>query len=271
MTDIDLKFIEGYCRNYFHRPFMRRLKYIYFGLEHADDVFVMSSTEDIAFKYCESLQTTGLIKIHNKDHLQMIRSWFSQFGIDRQRPMLFYLGSLMAVLGKTSWENTEIGLEHGSRGEVSLRVGESASVLIARPIDTHFTLSLLQGYVEKYSAVFFDDVVSSATLNLPDAPNKLITMPISCDSLKDGGILQTSCYDLNLVLLPGIDTLQTKSLIRKDIPYESGLRVWADNGPHCLNYGGFYNDRDISVCVVRDHICLFPKLKQEPVDDFVGR
>ena len=263
MSDLDLKFIETYCKNTFHRPFMRRLKYLYFGLDHDDDIFVMSDTEDIEFKYCDPLQATGLIKIHNREHLKLIKSWFSQFGVDRQRPMLFYLGALMTVLGKSPWEKTEFTLEYGSRGDVSICVGGNTPVLITRPIDTHFTLTILQGYVEKYRSVFLDHTLPSYILTPPNVPNKLIMMPISCSVLKDAGILRTSYHDLNLVLLPGLDIIQTKSLIKKDIPYESGVRIWTDNSPSCLNYGGFYSDQDVSLCVVRDNIFLFPRLKQE--------
>ena len=46
MTTPKTKFIETYFRDRLSRPFMRRLKYMYFGLEHDNDIFVMIDTED---------------------------------------------------------------------------------------------------------------------------------------------------------------------------------------------------------------------------------
>jgi len=96
------KFVGNYCRDIFYRPYLRKLRYLYFGLEHSNDFFVFSDTEDLKFKYCEALQTTGIVKITNDLHLRAINNWFARRGIDRSVPMLVYFGTLMTLLSRIS-------------------------------------------------------------------------------------------------------------------------------------------------------------------------
>jgi len=51
--------------------------------------------------------------------------------------------------------------------------------------------------------------------------------------------------------------------VQKDQPYTTGIKLWADSAPRCLNYGGFYQDDDVSLSVVRDNIFIFPRIKKE--------
>jgi hypothetical protein len=263
---LDYKFIEAYCKDRFCRPSVRKLRYLYFGLDHPRDTFVFSDTEDVEFKYCEPLQTTSLVKIRNADHLAAVQAWFTRFGIvENSAPMLFYFGTMMTALSKVSWGSPDIAIGCEPSGAVVLSVAGGPRILVARPIDTYFTLTKLQTYVEKYAAVFFDAIQPSFVLALADLDraNKLQTLPLSGQALYDAGLLDTPCHDVKLILLPGLDRLAVKSLAQKDLPFESGIRIWSDSSPRCLNYGGYYTDRDVSLCVVRDNVFVFPKPKLE--------
>lgn len=255
------KFIETYVLNHFSRPFGRKLHYIYTGLDHARDIFVLSNTEDTEFKYCEPGQTTGMIQIHNREHLAAMRTWLTRFGFDDDEPRLIYLSELTAALNKTSWDSPDITIRRDNFGCVYLALADR-TILASRPIDTHFTLTKLQEYVGKYTAAFFAATVPSHAIDLPDADKaaRVTRLPVSCQALHDAGVLDSVCPDLNLVLRPGQDYLLIKSIMRADMPYSSGVRLWADGGPRCINYGGFFSSADVSLNVVRDNIFVFPKV-----------
>lgn len=265
MSDFDGKAIENYCKDKLYRPFLRKMQYLYFNPEYKENILVFSNTEDIDFKYCESLQTTGLVKIINRQHLAMFYNWFDRCGITRAIPMLIYFGTFMTLLSKVSWGTPTYTIKRTSDGCVFFSIKESIDILIARPCDTHFTLTKLQSYVEKYSDVFFTPKQPSYQLQIPETstPNKMQRVPLSCEELRARGFLNTTCRDINLLLLPGQDVLLIKSLLQKNIPFESGVRIWSDTSLKCLNYGGYYTDADISLCVVRDNVFLFPKTKPE--------
>jgi hypothetical protein len=265
MSDLDLKFVEQFCNDKLYRPFMRKLRYLYFGLNHADDLFVLSNTEDIKFKYCEAVQTTGVVKVINAEMRDKINACFTAWGIDRSRPMLVYFGELMALLSKVSWKADKFTLTSTVYGTVVFNGAEFQDVMVARPCDTHFTLTQLQSYVDKYTKVFFERSIPSYALELPDAinPNKLQRIPISANDLYKANFLKASCYDLHVISLPGQDSILPKSLISKTLCFETGLRFWNDGYKESLNYGGYYTDADVSVCVIRDNVSLFPKLKLE--------
>jgi len=265
MSDPDLKFAEQFCNNKLCRPFMRKLRYLYFGLDHTNDIFVLSNTEDTDFKYCEAIQTTGLVKVINAEMRDKINAWFTSWGIDRSRPMLVYFGKLMELLNRVSWKDDKFTLTSTKYGTVVFNGDTFQDVMVARPCETHFTLSQLQSYVDKYTKVFFEQSIPSYTLKLPDSENsnKLQRIPISAAELYQAGFLKASCYDLHVISLPGQDAILPKNLISKTMSFETGLRFWNDGSKGSLNYGGYYADADVSVCVVRDNIYVFPKLKLE--------
>ena len=225
MTNLDLKFIENYVKNIFNRPFMRKLRFMYFGLDHEPDIFILCNREDVEFKYCESMQTTGLVKLKNPETARIISAWLSSLGIDNTRPMLLYLGLLMTALNKAPWASLSVNVQRDPLGPIFLSVDNEQPVMIARPVDTHFTLTKLQRHVEKYSAVFFDKTQRPHTLSVPDLPSKIITIPVSKSILEEVGVIDATCRDVNLILIPGVDVLQTKSLIQKSHPYETGVRL----------------------------------------------
>jgi len=259
------KFVGNYCRDIFYRPYLRKLRYLYFGLEHSNDFFVFSDTEDLKFKYCEALQTTGIVKITNDLHLRAINNWFARRGIDRSVPMLVYFGTLMTLLSKISWESPDIKVRQTPEGVVLFSVGEEIDVMIARPCDTYFTLTKLQAYVDKYNTIFFNPTQPSHRISVPETttPNKLQRLSVSCQELYDNGFLDKDCFDVNLMLLAGRDVLLIKSLLQKNTSYSSGIRIWSDTSQRCLNYGGYYTDANVSLCGIRDNVFLFPRIKPE--------
>ena len=256
MTEPDYKFIENYFLDKFYRPYIRKLGFIYFGFDQDESIFVLSNTEDTKFKYCEPLQTTGLIKILNKDHLEQITLWFRHLKINTTVPSILSIDLMMQAYKDMSWDDPSIVISQNENGCVSL-----SDVLIAHPIDTYFTLTRLQTFIKQYQNIFFDRNQKSLVIDVPPVSTKVITATISNDILNESGIINTPGYDINLILLPGLDILQTKSLIKKKTLSESGLRLWANSSAKCINYGGFYEDPDISLCVVRDNIYVFPKPK----------
>lgn len=266
--DIDFKFVEAYLNNKFLKPFVRRLKYIYFGLDHPENIFVLSDTEDIKFKYCEVMQTTGMVKIHNCEDLNKIFRWLDFYKIDRSIPSIFYFNQLVSILNKITWNNPSIKIEKNQQNIVTLSLPEGESIIIAQPIDTYFTLTKLQGFVNKYTQIFFEDNNNCYDI-IPMETKKttIITTSVSCTELQNAGLLDKSCEDINLVLLPGLDLLVSKSLITKNKEYKYNIRLWSDNGKQCINYGSFYTDADISVCTSRDNVFIFPIAKKEVICD----
>jgi hypothetical protein len=260
-TTLHEKFIENYFKDVFSRPFLRRLKYMYFGLEHDDDLFLLSDTEDTDFTYCDSMQTTGLVKITNPDHRALIRSWFATLGIDGTVPTLVYLTALITLLGKLSWNAPETKFTRLPSGALVYPTDDTKAIIVARPCEFYFSLSKLQGYLERYRDVFFDETQPSYVLPLPpvDNPNQLRKVPVDSAALYQAGVIDTPCLNPNLMLIPGLDMLLTKSLQKKDVTPDSGIRIWAESSLRSLNYGGFFMDPDVSMCVVRDNIFLFPK------------
>ena len=265
MPKLKDRFVESYLLDKFSRPFVRKMNYIYTGLDHSSDIFVMSNTEDSEFKYCEPLQTTAMIKVLDPEHLTAINACFSRFGIVDDAPRIIYFGALLPILNKIRWDSPDLIVRQGEFGKIYISLGDGQEILISRPIDTHFTLTKLQDYVDRYSAVFFNRSVPSHTVMLPEAEkaNKLITLPVSCQELHDAGLIDRQCRDINLILRPGQDFLVIKSLLHTGVPYTSGIRLWAEAGPHCINFGGFFTDHESEHCVVRDNIFVFPKVRQE--------
>lgn len=259
---LDFKFIENYFKNTFSRPFMRKMKYIYWGLDHDDDIVVLSNTKDTDFKYCEPLQTTSLVKIHNKSHRDMFYLWLEHIGVNLKEPGLLYFGALITMLSKVSWDSVKFRSD--DNGSIFIHT-ETDCALIAKQIDTYFTLFKLQTYVDTYKSVFFDNTHPSYYLPIPDGLNKIVRIPFSCDILIQENLLKTPLEDFDLLLLQGIENLQTKSLIQNKTLYETGVRVWVWKNFHCINYGGFYKDADISLCSVRDNIAIFPKKKKKEI------
>lgn len=265
---VDFKFVESYLKDKFSRPFARRLKYIYLGLDHCEDTFVLSDTEDTDFKYCESMQTTGLVKIKNPEHLRKVLQWFDNCKIDRKSPCIFYFSRVATLLNKMAWSDPAIKVVRHPDGIVTMSTPGFEDIIVARPIDTHFTLTRLQGFVDKYNKVFFEndgfyhDVEPSS-----EKVTSLSSLSISCLDLYEAGILDAICEDIKLVLLSGLDLLVAKSLIAHEADYKYGVRLWADNGKKCLNYGSFYTDADLAICSCRDNIFIFPVAKKEPQSD----
>lgn len=263
MSTVDFKFIKNYCQTVFYRPYLRKQHYFYFGLEHDSDTFVTSNTEDSKFKYCAPLQTTGLIKVINKDHLSKINDWFSYLCIDRNIPSIFYFDRICKSIGDIPWDSQDIKIITGPHNWVYISIGNcDNNILIARPLEIHFILMGIQYYVSKYKSVFFSDTHSTLNYQTPDHKNKLSQIPISCDELMSAGLVTSHCNDINLILIPGSDVLQDKSLIKKNHSYNSGIKLWTDSSPSCLNYGGFYTDANVSLVVVRDNVFLFPRTKR---------
>ena len=260
------KFVETYLRDRFFRPFIRKLHYIYFGLDHDEDIFVLSNTEDVEFKYCDSLQTTGFIRITNPDHLQALRDWFALFGVDRSQSVLFYFSTLMTFMNKISWDISKAKIRHGRDNLVFVSAEGIEEILISRPVDTYFTLMKLYSYLEKYQPVFFNKTIASFVVSAPitEKPNQLGRLLLTSDTLSNCDHTDRTYGDINLLVIPGQDTLIIKSLLQKDTVCENGIRIWAETQT-CLNYGGYYTDPYISLCVVRDNVFLFPKVKMERV------
>ena len=194
-----------------------------------------------------------------------LRELFAYVGCDGSIPMIMYFGNVMTAMSKLAIPLTEVQIRKTLDGVILFSSGELIDIIIARPCKTHFTLTKIQNYIKKYSDVFFDSIQPSYTLTLPKdiVQNKICKLSVPCQLLYEAGILNKPCYDVNLILLPGLDMILTKSLIQKDIAFSSGIRLWADVSPQCLNYGGYYTDPHVSLCVIRDNVFLFPKAKPE--------
>ncbi len=267
----EAKLLETYLKDIFSRPFLRRFRYLYFGLQHAPDVFVLSDTEDVEFKYCEPMQATGLVKVHNREHYDRLLGWFARFGLPNNRPMLFYFDAWLSLLSKQAWDTPDLTIQQRVDGRVTASLGVQQDILLARPVSVHFTLIKLQATVDCYQAVFFDQTIPSYDHPLVLTDTKYpVPLRIGSDALVQAGILDTSCQDAGMVLIPGIEALMAKSLLKKDMVPHYGLKVWADAAPRCLSYGGYCHTPDVSLCAVRDNIFLFPLAKGYPDGDRRG-
>lgn len=266
VSSIDFKFIESYMKDKFLRPFGRRLKYIYLGLDRCDDIFVLSDTEDTDFKYCDSMQTTGLIKIKNTDHLSKIIQWFDYCKIDRFSPCIFYFNRMISILNKMKWDDPDIKIIKDVDKNVIMSTSLYGDVVISSVITTHFTLTKLQSFVDKYTDAFFNnkDCYYDEPCGL-EKTESVIIKQIAGQNLYDNKVLQFHSDDVKLVLLSGLDLLVFKSLVVPNKDRKFGIRLWADNKYGCVNYGSFFDDDDISVCTSRDNIFIFPIAKKEVI------
>lgn len=262
---IDFKFVEAFFKDKFARPFIRRLKYMYFGLDHAANTFVLSDTEDTEFKFCDATQSTGLVRVLNNEHLDKLNLWFAHMKIDRTKPYIFHFNRLMTLLNKTKWNDPTITTTLHDNKTVTITIpGLADEVVIASIIDAHYTLTRLQTFVKKYSDVLLGDDAFLYHDVKPHAEKTegFILVPVSAQELLDKGLVDRPCEDIKIVLLEGLDLLVVKSLSVPDHAYQFEIRLWADNGLECINFGSYYKDANIAVCASRDNIFVFPPTKR---------
>ena len=260
----DKKFVVTFCKDKFLRAFMRRMPYIYFGLDHDKNTFVLSNTHDSEFKYCDSKQTTGLVKIHNEEVLKKVREWFISLGVITDHPMIFYVAKALTFInnqGSRPWV-----VKRSVYGEISFSGTEGVDVTVSHPIDSHFTLVNLQRYVNKYSSVFLEGHTPRYLLPIEDSGNKILKLSVPCEELYKQSLIPFRCKPAHLLLFPGIELLQHKPLIQKKVPHDIGIVFWRDGSDLSINYGGMYQDQDITLCTVRDNTFLsLKRLEGEPV------
>ena len=262
---IDYKFVETYFKDKFARPFARRLKYMYFGLEHDKNLFVLSDTEDTDFKYCDPLQTTGLVQIKNSSELEILDRWFVHNKIDRNYPYIFYLNNVMSLLAKIKNDTSNLSTVC-ENNIVTMSVPDMEDVVIARKIDTHYTLSKLQNFINKYTEVFIKNNCVYFDIQ-PDLKkdDKFFLINLASQELLNNGLTNTTIEDVKLVLIDGLDLIIPKSLLGKTKKIEDHffIRLWSDISRDCINFGSYYKDEDILICTSRDNIFIFPKTKKE--------
>lgn len=258
--EIDFKLVESCLQNKFARPFARRLTYIYFGLNHDDNIFVLSDTEDTGFKFCEARQTTGLVKLTNPDELAMLNAWLLHYNIDRHKSYMFHFSVLMALMNKTKWHNPDITTRIDADQTIRMTIpGVAEDKIIANIIDAHYTLTRLQNFVDKYSKVFFkNESVYFDIKPQSEKNNGFISLNVSAQDLFEKRLLKEICRDFRLTLLEGLDLLIIKALLKKDTAYQFEIRLWADNSLECINFGSYYKDDDVHICASRDNIFMFP-------------
>lgn len=256
----DIAFIEYYLKNKFSRPFLRRFTYLYFGLSHPPDIFVLSDTEDGDFKYCEPMQITGLARIDHHEHLSLLRAWFATLGITSETPCIFYFAKFLTLLNKIPRNAPSPQLTRHPSGIVTASGIEGMDdIVIARPIDHYFTLLKLNETIARYCAIFFERQQKNHTITpTVDKPPKVKLERLSFAELHAAGLRDQPCGDIKLVLIPGIDFIMTKSLTDQILPGQCGVRIWAEHPQTCFRYGGFYQDPTVSLCAGRTNIHIFP-------------
>ena len=256
---VDFKFVENYIRDKFMRPFKRRLKYIYFGLDVAPDTFVLSTTDDTEFKYCEPLQATGIVQILNPEHLEKIEQWLAYCQLDQTKPFVCYFELLVQSLSKEKWDNPHLRFEQRP-DEIVLHLSNGAQITIARRVETYFTLSKLQQVANEYRDALLSDRGFYFDTEYTDTQStSLVKQAVDCSKF------DARYVDVTLVLLVGLDLLVQKSLIVKDVPHASAIRMWTAPSVNSFRFGSYYKTADLRIAVARDNIFVFPKKRIEGV------
>lgn len=250
---VDFKFVENYMRDKFMRPFKRRLKYIYFGLDVDTTTFVLSTTEDTEFKYCEPLQSTGIVQVLHPEHLEKIEQWLAYCQLDRSKPFVCYFELLIQLLSKEKWDNPHLRFE-GSADEVALYLTDGTRVIIARRVETYFTLSKLQQVADEYRKALLSDTGDFFDIEYVDTPSvPVVKQVVDCSKFNP------MYREVTLVLLVGLDLLIQKSLIAKGVAHAGAIRMWTTSGVNSFRFGSYYKTDDFHIAVARDNIFVFPK------------
>ena len=263
LEDLDIKFVEAYMRDKFSRPFKRRMKYLYFGLEVPENLFVLSTTEDVEFKFCEPLQATGLLQIDNPEHLQKIKQWLTFCKLDVTKPFIWYYEVMINLLNKKNWKNPNI-VYVATADQVTMQIDGGDVVLIARRVETYFTITKLQAVINEYRDVLLDNKGQHYDITYEDKKSaSIVSQTVPENTLFEKGLMSVPQRSLTLVLLAGLDLLIKKSLILEKVENESAIRMWTTPGTNSFRFGSYFRDTDISIAVARDNIFVFPKQRSE--------
>lgn len=256
----ELKTIENVIINKILRPYKRRLKYLYTDINLSRNTFIFSNVDEVKFTYCEPLQTTGIVRILNKEHLDLFIKFLDYCKIDLTGLYTCYFTDLLNQWNKVNWDLTKLIFIKNSTITTVTNLDTQEDIIVASSINTYFNLVKIETIASDYINAFINNKFVYLDIPYDDVQKGTISsFVIEGQSLQESSLIPYISKTINLVLINGLDILLTKSLIEKDKKYSSCIRLWNQLSTNSLNYGCYYKDQDIIVCSARDNVCLFPK------------
>lgn len=233
----------------FLRPFARRMKYIYTGMDIADNTYVLGNIDEEEYRFVARNQAMGLVHIKDAETHDLVTSWFEKSGMSFfDRPGLLHIVELSTLVKKYNYHMDAIPFQADGDGCIHAEVEPSKYICIYTPFYLFFIFDIYRSAASQYAAVFIDHIGLYADLPITEAIEtayKKVVVP------KD----QMQRYDylapifpgtFKAVLLKGLDYIVIKNTdIQKASCY--GVRLWHLSG-NALSYG-FRYETETQVCV----------------------
>ena len=225
----------------FLRPFARRMKYIYTGMDISSDVYVLGNIDEEEYRFVARNQTMGLVQIKDQDTCSRVRKWFDASGLSLFNcPGILHIVELSTIVKKYKYRIDMIPFETDKDGCVYAEVEPSKHICVYTPFYLFFIFDIYLSAAHRYYNVFVQNKGVYADLPITEAIEygyKKIIIPKK----------QMCQYDylspvfpgtFKAVLLKGLDHIVAKNIdIQNAVCY--GVRLWHLSG-RSLSYGFKY-------------------------------
>jgi len=252
------KALEKFVLDYMARPSRRRFKYMYTGLTPHEHTYVFGDTDDELYEFCESSQSTGLVYLKDPVLRDTMLAVLEQFSIDAAILGLVRFDVIVKALASVKWDLSQIKAWYEDDTRRYYVEIDGIKTYYFRPLFLHFFSIMLAKYVEKYYAVFIEEIGIYHDILVDEPITTITSTDISGKMLTDTGLYPYPCKDIRLLSVPGHDAVDFKTLIKKVPDHSAGLRIWGESGG-CLNFGSYFVDDTAVICSVRNNILIFPQ------------
>jgi hypothetical protein len=274
MTPQEQKQLIKLSKFYFSSLSGRKGAYLYLGVSDSSNTFILSNQKpDELIKFCDATLSLHIVKIHNSDDLNAIKSIFKHVGIDTKKTqMVVHITKVLSYLVECGGDLESMEIYTNDIGIIYRKSPKDGShVPLAWPLIIFQAVTVLNRYYEMYKAINSDEL-------------EHITYPITIEQMKDKNLHVIKCSmrdyidkfkkyneecdikdlkneEFEIYLMDGLETVATKETFKayKD-SIACNLITWAKDG--YIEYVSLFSAPNVTVISTRPHMRYYPKFKK---------
>jgi hypothetical protein len=274
MTPQEQKQLIKLSKFYFSSLSGRKGAYLYLGISDSPNTFILSNQKpDELVKFCDATLSLHILKIHDSEDLNSIKSIFKYMGIHTKKTqMVVHITKVLSYLVECKGDLESMEIHTDELGIIYRKNAKDDSPIpLAWPLIIFQATTTLGRYYENYKAINTNEL-------------DYITYPIALDSMKDKNLhvikgslvdyldklkeynkeygseqLKTETFEI--YLMDGLETVATKETFKayKD-PVVCNLITWVKDG--YIEYVSLFSAPNVTVISTRPHMKYYPKLKK---------
>ena len=253
-------------QNYFLQPFMHRMRFLYCGLSHEQDVFVLGTEKESDIYLNDPTYAIGIVRVKDQSKLLLLKDLFASLSISLDQYAVVDLAGISQILSKVKWDVSRVTVDRHLDGSIILRTFDPvlAEKTVSVPIFSYYTFEKAKAAAAEYYSMI--TATPKPYLDVPtiesDVEGNLLRVVVDEEVITASPLAAFFKGRIKATLQKGLDLVDLNPLKKREEKSSVsrifwGLRLWTMPSPGALAYLHIYDHPEFTAGCARSNVFMF--------------